>query len=36
MQHLPAVPMQPQPPFKAANETSTEVAQTEGEVSHDK
>lgn len=36
MQHLPAVPMQPQPPFKAANETSAEVAQTEGGVRHDK
>jgi len=36
MQHLPTVPMQPQPPFKAANDTPTEVVQTEGEDSHDK
>lgn len=36
MQHLPSVPMQPQPPFKAPNDITVEVSQTEGGPNHDK
>ena len=35
MQHLPTAPVPPQPPFKSPDDMSAEVAQAEGDNSHD-
>lgn len=35
MQHLPAAPVPPRPPFKSQDDMSADVAQTEGDNSYD-